>query len=500
MFVLLVLRPGASGDAARGGRLSATAWSLVAFGAALAAVAQVLSLAVALAALGPDAPWRLQDLVATSFFGASVANICVTALLASMAFIARGTPPLDAWRWGIVLASSLAMIASAAWTSHAVARGENRAALMTLDALHQLGAAIWTGGLVHLVAMFRADARRIPVGVLRRFSLLASGAVVLLIAAGVGLTAAYTDGLQSLFGTAYGVMVMTKITLLAGVLALGGANFMAVRRLSQTVAAPPDRLRRFVEVELGLGITILFAAASLTSLPPAIDVTSDRATLAEVASRFTPHMPRLTSPSIDQLPVDDPLAERTAADRAWSEYNHHMSGLFVLAMGLLATLYVSGHAPWARHWPLVLLGLAGFMFVRNDPGAWPLGPQGFWASMMQPSVLEHRLFVVLVVLLGIFEWRVRVGRIRRPGAALVFPLLCAVGGGLLLAHSHASLNIKTEFLLEVTHAPLGVLGIVVGWARWLELRSSAPEARVARRVWAFGLAVFGVVLLLYRES
>jgi putative copper resistance protein D len=169
-------------------------------------------------------------------------------------------------------------------------------------------------------------------------------------------------------------------------------------------------------------------------------------------------------------------------------------------MGLLATLYVSGHAPWARHWPLVLLGLAGFMFVRNDPGAWPLGPQGFWASMMQPSVLEHRLFVVLVVLLGIFEWRVRVGRIRRPGAALVFPLLCAVGGGLLLAHSHASLNIKTEFLLEVTHAPLGVLGIVVGWARWLELRSSAPEARVARRVWAFGLAVFGVVLLLYRES
>jgi putative copper resistance protein D len=155
---------------------------------------------------------------------------------------------------------------------------------------------------------------------------------------------------------------------------------------------------------------------------------------------------------------------------------------------------------WARHWPLALLGLAGFMLVRNDPGAWPLGPQGFWASMAEPTVLQHRAFVVLVVVFAFFEWAVRARKLRSPRWALVFPLLCAVGGGLLLTHSHASLNLKTEFLTEITHAPLGVLGIVVGWARWLELRLAAPEDRLPGRVWAMAMTVFGVLLLLYRES
>ena len=82
------------------------------------------------------------------------------------------------------------------------------------------------------------------------------------------------------------------------------------------------------------------------------------------------------------------------------------------------------------------------MLVRNDPGAWPLGPQGFWEGMRQPSVLQHRIFVLLVIVFGLFEWMVRTGRLARAARALLFPLLCAVGGGLLLTHSHASLNLK----------------------------------------------------------
>src|SRR5438093_25336 len=313
-------------------------------------------------------------------------------------------------------------------------------------------------------------------------------------------TAPAVAGAHALVGTGYGVMVLTKMVILAGLLALGAANFFAVRRLAGGHAVSLPRVRRFVEVELGLGITVLFAAASLTSLPPAIDVIADRATLGEVATRFTPRVPSFTSPPIDELPVDDRNAPRTDADRAWSEYNHHVSGLFVLSMGTLAILHVSGLARWARHWPLVLLGLASFMLVRNDPGAWPLGPQGFWESMAEPTVLQHRVFVLLVVAFGLFEWMVRTHRLRSPRWALVFPLLCVVGGGLLLTHSHASLNLKAEFLLEVTHAPLGVLGVVIGWARWLELRLAAPEDRLPGCVWAAGLAVFGVLLLLYREG
>jgi len=384
------------------------------------------------------------------------------------------------------------------WVSHAAARLDHRGMLLGLDVLHQLAASVWIGGLVHLlVAVLRGG--RGDAATIRRFSTLAMVSVLALVVGGVGLTLGYVDGPRALIGTAYGVMVLTKVFLLVGLLALGGANYLVVRRLEGAGGDGMARLRRFVEVETGLALTVFFAAASLTSLPPAVDVVTDRAAFEEVATRFTPRWPALTSPRHEELPADDPNAPRTDADRAWSEYNHHVSGLFVLAMGLLATAEAAG-VRWARNWPLVFLGLGGFMLVRNDPGAWPLGSQGFWAGMREPSVVQHRLYVLVVILFGVFEWMVRTGRLRAPRAALVFPLVAAAGGGLLLTHSHASLNLKTEFLTEVTHIPLALLGISIGWSRWLELRLAAPGHRLPGWLASVALALVGVVLIFYRES
>ena len=142
-------------------------------------------------------------------------------------------------------------------------------------------------------------------------------------------------------------MVLTKMVILGGLLVLGALNSRAIRRMDGAPEADQVALRRFVEVEVGLGVIVLFAAASLTSLPPAVDLTHDRATLAEVATRFTPRMPTLRSPSISEMPIDDPLAPRNDADRAWSEFNHHVSGILVLIMGLLALLHATGRARWA---------------------------------------------------------------------------------------------------------------------------------------------------------
>ena len=200
------------------------------------------------------------------------------------------------------------------------------------------------------------------------------------------------------------------------------------------------------------------------------------------------------------MPIDDPSAPRNDADRAWSEFNHHVSGILVLAMGLLALLHASGWARWARNWPLVFVGLAAFMIVRNDPGSWPLGPEGFWEGWLVTTVLQHRLFVLLVVAFGVFEWMVRTGRLASPACAMVFPLLCAVGGGLLLTHSHAGLNLKAEYLIEVTHAPLGVLALAVAWGRWLEVRLPPEDARVPAWIWAACLTIIGLILLVYRET
>jgi putative copper resistance protein D len=95
---------------------------------------------------------------------------------------------------------------------------------------------------------------------------------------------------------------------------------------------------------------------------------------------------------------------------------------------------------------------------------------------------------------------VRAGRVASARCALVFPLLCAIGGALLLTHAHASPNLKEEFLTELTHAPLGLLGILVGWGRWLELRLPAGDGRLPRWLWSGALAAVGVLLILYRES
>src|SRR5438445_330268 len=296
------------------------------------------------------------------------------------------------------------------------------------------------------------------------------------------------------------VMLLSKVALLVPALALAYGNMRAVRRAS---AAPGARLFSFVEVELGLGITILFAAASLTSLPPAVDVTTDRASVGEVAVRFAPAAPRLTSPPIDELlRVADPLmgrqVERKPVERAWSEYNHHWAGFFVVTMGALAILHFLGVRA-ARHWPLVFLGLATFLFVRNDPRAWPLGPAGFWESLSLPDVLQHRTFVILVVAFAVFKWMVRTNRLAERPWGYVFPLLCAVGGGLLLTHSHAMFNLKEEFLTEVTHAPLGILGAFAGWGRWLEVRLPAA-GRGPGWIWRGCFTAVGLILLFYREA
>jgi putative copper resistance protein D len=302
-------------------------------------------------------------------------------------------------------------------------------------------------------------------------------------------------------------------------------NFLVVEQLRGDPHMSILRLRRFAEVEIGVGLTVLFAAASLTSQPPGADLTQDRASWHEIVERLTPQWPRFASPDHASLAISELEAQiaaakanasastphayipgeglsppRNAMDIAWSEFNHHWAGLFVLAIGFAALLERTGVAPWARHWPLLFLGLAGFLLIRSDPEVWPLGDVGLIASLRDPEVVQHRVFVVLIAAFGIFEWCVRTGRLRRPAASLVFPLITAAGGMLLLTHSHALSNVKELLLIEITHVPLALAGITAGWARWIELRMEGRASRIAAWVWPIAFVMVGVILLLYREA
>ncbi|APH55814.1 Copper resistance protein D [Granulibacter bethesdensis] len=426
---------------------------------------------------------------------------------------------------GPLLLAGAVELGAATMTTHAAARIDNSLLLLVVEGLHQLGAAIWVGGIPCFVA---ALARISDVSALQavgpRFSRLSMAGVAFILVSGIIMAWYYIGSWQGFYGTAYGVMVGAKIVMLLMLLALGYGNLKVTERLKRDPATPVLRMKRFAEAEIGIGFTLFFAAASLTSVPPAIDLTQDRATLHEIAERNRPVWPRLTSPNHDRLaliekqqqldtqaatahtnpqlafePGSGDLPPRNAADIAWSEYNHHWAGIFVAAIGALALLNRAG-LRIARHWPLIFLLMAGFLLVRSDPEVWPLGQEGFFASLRDVEVLQHRLFVVLIVVFGLFEWRVRVGGMEHSRAALVFPLLTAVGSALLLTHNHAIANVKEQLLIELTHTPLALTGVLAGWSRWLEIRADGRTARIAGWIWPVCFVLIGLMLLSYREA
>ncbi len=524
LFLALLVRPLAPRLGIAGQRIERectrfTAWSAIAL-----LLCEALTVALQAAVLIGTVDLSLRDVLAAEFAVAGMIKTAAAFLIAVVLFTgSRGVANAP------LLALTLIELAAATLTTHAAARLDFRAPLLIVEGLHQFGAAIWIGGLpCFLIALGRVQGGHAWRLVGARYSRMSMIGVACILVSGITMSMLYIGDWQGFYGTAFGVMVGAKIIMLLMLLGLGGMNFLLIEHLRHQPGAPVTRLKRFAEVEIGLGFSIFFAAASLTSVPPAVDLSQDRVSWPEIVERNTPEWPRLSSPQHDVLalpalqakldaeaahhaatpqvafvPGSGELPPRNAADIAWSEYNHHWAGLFVLAIGAFALLNQAGFR-WARHWPLLFLGLAAFLFLRSDPEVWPLGDIGFFASLRDVEVLQHRVFVVLIAAFAIFEWRVRTGRTHSPGMALVFPLLCAGGGALLLTHSHAIANVKDQLLIELTHTPLALAGIVAGWARWLELRLDPTVNPLVHRIagwtWPVCFVLVGLILLSYREA
>jgi copper resistance protein D len=414
-----------------------------------------------------------------------------------------------------MLVAGIGVLTSTVWLSHAASRMDHRALLAGLTATHHLGSAAWIGAMPFLLLTL---ARSEDVGkaraAVRRFSAMALVSATLLIGAGTLMAWFYIGSPSGLYGTAYGVMLLVKLYLLLLVLMLGAANWYIQRKIDSDPKPLLARLRRFAEVEVGVGFTAILAAASLTSQPPAMDLVQDRLTPHAIAARFRVEEPRMKSPPFAALAppasIDTAVhrsqyvvsAATDANDIAWSEYNHHWAGLIVLLAGGLALLSRFRHLRWARFWPISFAGLSVLILLRADPENWPLGPRPFWKSFYAPDVLQHRLYAVLILGVAVFECAVQAGRVRAKWAKLAFPLMCAVGAALLLTHNHALGNMQEELLAEMSHSSLALLGATAGWARWLELRLPRPdrERRLAGFVWPLALMMAGLVLLDYREA
>src|SRR5208337_186722 len=268
LFVLWIARnsPDASDESIA--RIQASSWKLLRISAVGLAIVQLAYLYVNSAVLMVTAEIGIGGVVGANFFTSG--SIVLTAALLT-AIAASGSHKFARWALPVLV---VVIMGASVMTNHAASRLEGRPLLVALSSVHELATGFWIGGLPFLVlALFRAKDLDTRWYITERFSRMALAAVGVLVLSGAVMSVLYIGSWGAVLGSAYGVMVGAKALMLAALLLLGGVNFLLLRNTSKDQVMP--RLRRLIEAEVGIGITVILTAASLTSQPPAVDQTEE---------------------------------------------------------------------------------------------------------------------------------------------------------------------------------------------------------------------------------
>lgn len=159
--------------------------------------------------------------------------------------------------------------------------------------------------------------------------------------------------------------------------------------------------------------------------------------------------PRTSDQDLSASSVADP-------DKGPSELNHHIAGLFLIAIGL--SLIVSDHSralTWLRWMPPVLFIAAGiFLAAWSDREIWPRGALAWsWLVHHDAEARQHKLYALLLAVIGLVEAMKLIPRFRRPWLKAVFPVLGAIGGIALLFHSHGGEMVMVQPVVASVIAP-----------------------------------------------
>jgi putative copper resistance protein D len=468
--------------------------------------------------------WPFPEMAETVQFTGGILRMVLTLVLAFYCKIYLSAHPLSENHWRNAAIIAMPMIVSGAWLVHGAGRFENQNLLMFLTVAHQVAAAAWIGGVFQLVNLWLLHQRKqIPAElwplILKRFPRYGMVCVGLVLMTGLPMALEHIDSWNGLVGTGYGNLLMVKIVLLTWALGFAWLNRSGVKhyQYSGNDYTLNHRVPYYIEAESFVLITLLFTAASLASQPPAVDIPELTASWQEVVNSFTPRIPRIHSPSHEELLAGEPgrvaIIGQTPSEAAaaWSDYNHNISGIFLTVMSFFAMLSYVKQLPtplasfnryisYSRYWPIGFVVLSIFLFFRSDAETWPLGPIGFWESTFNNGeVLQHRIATLLVFILGIMELRARVTRNVQSNLPYVFPVLAAFGGLMLLTHSHIGFQPKSAFLIQVSHTLIGVFSLIIACARWLELKLDTPGKHIAGFVSVAALFQVGLILMFYRE-
>jgi putative copper resistance protein D len=204
----------------------------------------------------------------------------------------------------------------------------------------------------------------------------------------------------------------------------------------------------------------------------------------------------------------------------WSVFNHRGAGWFLFLWGL--TALIAGLQWPRRTWlrfvpPLSLLGLVEFLLLRNDPEAWPIGHIGFQASLKDPEVLQHRVFVVLLLVIAIVELLRAADRLPPLLQKFALPGLALFGGIYLFFHKHGGSQMAqmmshpamasspamqsmmgTMELVKHEHLWFSTLGFGLAAAKLLA-DTGRLKGRLGATLWSVFAIMLGVYMMGYTE-
>jgi len=266
-------------------RLARIAWISLAL-AALSGAAWLALIAASmsgepLAEVVPhDVLWTV--LTRTDFGNDWLARAAVAGFLAA-AFI-RFLRPADAkpaWLSAVTAILAAALVGSLAFAGHAIG-GQGSEAIVhpTADVLHLVAATAWVGTLLPLAVLLEAARRggawlAVARAAILRFSTLGIASVGTLIVTGVINTWYLVGSVAALIGSDYGRLLIAKIALFFGMVAIAAVNRLYLTRrivgAADAVAAQRTlrQLRRNAGAEATIGTIVIVIVAALGIMVPA---------------------------------------------------------------------------------------------------------------------------------------------------------------------------------------------------------------------------------------
>jgi copper transport protein len=201
--------------------------------------------------------------------------------------IAVAVATLKPGRWSLALVGVVAagVLLVHAVEGHAGAPSSVRLGNIAVDWLHLVAVGVWVGGLVWLFLAIRPAAHA-SVGwdargtFVRRFSRLATVALVVVLLTGLLRAVAEVGSLRQLVSSSFGVALIVKAGLVVLLVGLGALNhFGRVPHADDPRSV--GRVRHTVAGEIGVATAVLLVASILSQLPPASSV-------SEAAARSGP--------------------------------------------------------------------------------------------------------------------------------------------------------------------------------------------------------------------